>query len=130
MADKMEIMLNDIKTTSIDTFQKIFESNIESSMKKSFSEIENKIKEDITTNIMKQIRGDDTYNYSLIPEVKIDIYRHGVETGGDIYKSYCKKLENKVQFLLNMKTNEKIVWASCSWRIYNSVILTNNGKLF
>ena len=30
----MEIMLNDIKTTSIDTFKTLFESNIESSIKK------------------------------------------------------------------------------------------------
>ena len=76
MSEKMEIMLNEIKTTSIDTFKKLFESNIESSIKKSFFEIENKIKEDINTNIMKQIRGDcdgdDKYNYSLIPKIKIN----------------------------------------------------------
>lgn len=119
----MEIMLNDIKTTSIDTFQKIFESNIESSMKKSFSEIENKIKEDITTNIMKQIRGDDTYNYSLIPEIKITIKDPDCYTG--YYCDLSSKPSEKFKTFMIMKDNEKIVY-----NYYEYIILTNYGKLW
>ena len=116
----METMLNDIKTTSIDTFQKIFESNIESSMKKSFSEIENKIKEDITTNIMKQIRGDDTYNYSLIPEIKITI-----DDSNTNYINWLDRPSVIFKKFMIMKDNEKIVYN------YNEyIILTNYGKLW
>ena len=121
----MEIMLNDIKTTSIDTFQKIFESNIESSMKKSFSEIENKIKEDITTNIMKQIRGDNTYNYSLIPNIKIKntLDNPSYSSSFDITNGTSEKFK---QFMI-MKDNEKIVFSIGQ---NNNLLLTNYGKLW
>ena len=121
----MEIMLNDIKTTSIDTFKTLFESNIESSIKKSFFEIENKIKEDITTNIMKQIRGDNTYNYSLIPNIKI---KNTLDN-----PSYCELFNitngtsEKFRKFMIMKDNEKIV---LSIGENNNLLLTNYGKLW
>jgi hypothetical protein len=90
-------------------------------MKKSFSEIENKIKEDITTNIMKQIRGDDTYNYSLIPEIK----QMTIDDGNT--NSYSNWLDRPSVIFKNfmiMKDNEKMV------SITHDIVLTNYGKLW
>jgi len=65
MAFQMELSLNNINDTSYHLYKQIFEENI----KKSFDELHDKIKLDITENIMKKIRGDNTYDYSTIPEI-------------------------------------------------------------
>ena len=115
------------KTTSIDTFKKLFESNIESSIKKSFFEIENKIKEDINTNIMKQIRGDcdgdDKYNYSLIPKIKINSV---VDCPLQNYSNLFDKPSEKFKQFMIMKDNEKIVLSIGN----NNLLLTNYGKVW
>ena len=114
MTEQLNTILTHITSTSIDTFHKLFEENIILS----FNKLHDKIKEDISINIMHQIKGDTCYDYSLFPEIQISNTHYYLPN--DIYK---KKYDD---FII-MKKNEKIIWTfPCNG---SGIFLTNNGKI-
>ena len=119
----MELSLNNINDNSYHLYKKIFEENI----KKSFDELHDKIKLDITENIMKKIRGNDTYDYSTIPEIPYSVDLSLFSTNYK-YKDSFKILSSKF-----LKDNEKFVFVFTDFNSNNmykyKIYLTNNARI-